>query len=93
MRSYKFKKLTKHDPQIKFSFQGTTENMNFLMRVTGVGTSYIVLFMNSKPYKILKGCQDEIIHAYENLMNGEEIEVISQMIKPSQRDLETFCRV
>ena len=92
MRSYKFKKLEKHDPQIKFSFQGTTENMNYLMRVTGVGTSYIVLFMNSKPVKILKGCQDEIIHAYENLMNDEEIEGISQMNKPSQRDLETFSR-
>lgn len=93
MRSYEFEKLTKHDPQIKFSFQGTTENMNFLMRVTGVGTSYIVLFMNSNPVKILKGCQDEIIHAYVNLMSGEEIEVISQMNKPSQRDLETFCRI
>lgn len=93
MRTYKFKKLTKHDPQIKFSFQGTTENMNYLMRVTGVGTSYIVLFMNHVPHKILKGCQDEIIHAYENLMNDAEIDVISQMCKPSQRDLETFCRV
>ncbi len=93
MRSYKFKKLRKHDPQIKFSFQGTTENMNYLMRVTGVGTSYIVLFMNSKPIKILKGCQDEIIDAYVSLMNDGEIEVITQMSKPSQRDLETFCRV
>lgn len=93
MRSYEFEKLTKHDPQIKFSFQGTTENMNFLMRVTGVGTSYIVLFLNSNPVKILKGCQDEIIQSYNNLMNGKEIDVISQMIKPSQRDLETFCRI
>lgn len=93
MRSYEFKKLNKHDPQIKFSFQGTTENINYLMRVTGVGTSYIILFMNSKPFKILKGCQDEIIRAYDNLMNDSEIEVISQMCKPSQRDLETFCRI
>ncbi len=93
MRSYKFKKLGKHDPQIKFSFQGTTENMTYLMRVTGVGTSYIVLFMNSKPVKILKGCQDEIIRAYDILMNDGEIEVINQMNKPTQRDLETFCRV
>lgn len=93
MRSYEFKKLSKHDPQIKFSFQGTTENINYLMRVTGVGTSYIILFMNSKPFKILKGCQDEIIRAYDKLMNDSEIEVIIQMCKPSQRDLETFCRI
>ncbi len=93
MKNYDIKKLGKHDPQIKFAFQGTTENMNYLIRLTGVGTSYIVLFMSSKPVKILKGCQDEVIRAYDKLMNDGEIEVISQMNKPTQRDLETFCRV
>ena len=93
MKNYDIKKLSKHDPQIKFAFQGTTENINFLLRLTGCGTSYLILFFKSKPIKILKGCQKTIIDAYIDLMNDKEIEVIKEMTVPSKRDLETFCRI
>ncbi len=93
MKNYDIKKLGKHDPQIKFAFQGTTENINFLLRLTGCGTSYLILFFKSKPIKILKGCQKTIIDAYNDLMNDKEIEVIKEMTVPSKRDLETFCRI
>ena len=45
------------------------------------------------PIKILKGCQKTIIVAYNDLMNDKEIEVIKEMVVPSKRDLETFCRI
>lgn len=93
MKNYDIKRLGRHDPQIKFAFQGTTENINFLLRLTGCGTSYLILFFKSKPIKILKGPQNAIIEAYNDLMNNKEIEVIKKMTVPTKRDLETFCRI
>lgn len=91
--NYTFEPLERYDPPLELMLDSyVSDKTQYKVKITGKGSSFIIMLFDQKPYKIFKHCQDEVIEKLSMLLAGEEIKVIQEMRKITIKEGNKFIK-
>lgn len=91
MGNYRPQPLKKTDDNITLNLRSETgSQLYFKVRLSGWSTSYIITFVKDRPFKIWIGRQADIIEGFNDLLNGQELEVIRNSVDISETQIKAY---
>ena len=91
MGNYRPLPLKKTDDNITLNLRSEAgSQLFFKVRLSGWSTSYIITFVKDHPFKIWIGRQADIIEAFNDLLNGQELDVIRNSVDISETQIKAY---
>lgn len=91
MGNYRPLPLKKTDDNVTLILRSETgSQLYFKVRLSGRDTSYIITFVKDRAFKIWIGRQADIIEGLNDILNGQELDVIRNSVDISETQIKAY---